>query len=203
MAVVNKSRRSYKIRPSLNEDVKQPVAVKLDDVVDPPPSLRLSIYLPALKAFVTTVLLRPTNKILTVLKDAADGYQTPHGSPPQMYDHILPLLNCSRSVCEGGRSIRLIWLSSSARPPEPSTKPFGELIKVLVLVLVRKWKERWVRRPVDGWRYEQIGVDGRLERKSRIDVWSYGRLQHTPPQRKMDVRGASRWIQVGRVKASG
>ncbi|PBK64855.1 hypothetical protein ARMSODRAFT_453385 [Armillaria solidipes] len=73
-----------------------------------------------------------------------------------------PLLNCSRSVCEGGRLIRLIWLSSSARPPVPSTKPFGELTKVLVLV--RKWKERWVRRQVDGWRYEQIGVDGHLER---------------------------------------
>ncbi|SJL08921.1 uncharacterized protein ARMOST_12295 [Armillaria ostoyae] len=88
-----------------------------------------------------------------------DTRYTPHGSLPQMYDHILPLLNCSRSVCEGGRSIRLIWLPSSARPPEPSTKPFGELNKVLVLV--RKWKERWVRCRVD---WLAIRADGRLER---------------------------------------
>ncbi|SJL16384.1 uncharacterized protein ARMOST_19908 [Armillaria ostoyae] len=146
------------------------------------------------------ICARKVSGVLTVLKDATDGYQIPHGSPPQMYDHILPLLNCSRSVCEGGRSIRLIWLSSSARPPVPSTKPSGELIKVLVLVLVRKWKERWVCRRVDGWRYGQIGVDGRLERKFRIDAWSYGRLQHTPPRRKMDVRVQVDGYRLGELK---
>ncbi|KAK0217539.1 hypothetical protein EDD85DRAFT_798014 [Armillaria nabsnona] len=182
---------------------KQPVAVKVDDDVNFfPPSLRLDAS------------TGPRDLMHGVGSDEAYGYQrvgksqqkfsqSPHGSPPQMYDHILPLLNCSRSVCEvstGDQSIRLIWLSSSARPPEPSTKSFGELTKVLVLV--RKWKEGWVRRRVDDWRYEQMGVDGRLECKTRIDAWGNGRLQHTPPRRKMDVRGASRRIQVGRVKAS-